>query len=281
MTDHPQHSQGFTQRLTQPVGAVGRAFIGGVGYIGGIGYLGLDLLTWVMRTLVLRRGRFGRDALYGQIVRVGVRSVMIIALVSACIGMILGLQMAPPLSEFGQTEMVANIIGIAVLRELGPLISAIVLTGFAGASIAAELGTMKVGEEIEALESMALNPVRFLVMPRVVATVVSLLVLCTIGSIVAISSGAVMGFVVLDIPWGVYWGNTFAQVTLADFLSGLVKASVFGVLIALIACYNGLKVSGGAAGVGRATTATVVHALVAIIFADLLFTAIFYSLGWH
>ena len=289
MTDQPHEptntnasaGPGLAHRLAQPLAATGRWSIGTLAYIGGMAYLLLDLLAWIVNTLLLRRARFGRSALYGQIVRVGVRSVGIIALVSGCIGLILGLQMAPPLAEFGQTEMVANIIGIAVLRELGPLISAIVLTGFAGASIAAELGTMKVGEEIEALESMALNPTRFLVMPRVVATVLSLLVLCTVGNIVAISSGAVMGFLVLDIPWGVYWGNTFAQVTLADFLSGLVKAAVFGVLIAVIACYNGLKVSGGAAGVGKATTITVVHALVSIIFADLLFTAIFYALGWH
>ncbi|MEX2672066.1 MAG: ABC transporter permease [Phycisphaeraceae bacterium] len=263
------------------VTAVGRWAIATVSYIGGIAYLALDLLHWISQTLLLRRLRFGRSAFYTQMVRVGVRSIGIIALVAGCIGLILGLQMAPPLSEFGQTDKVANIIGVAVLRELGPLISAIVLTGFAGASIAAELGTMKVGEEIEALESMALNPVRFLVMPRVVATIVALIVLCVIGDIVAIGAGAVMGVFVLEIPWPLYWANTLDQIKLADFITGLIKAGVFGMLIAVIACYNGLRVSGGAAGVGKATTTTVVHALVSIIFADLLFTAIFYALGWH
>lgn len=266
--------------VTQRVERVGAPVVSGLEYFGGLAYLGLDLVTWVFRSLILRRVRFGRGALYVQMVRVGVRSILIICLVSICIGLILGLQMAPPLEDFGQVDKVANIIGVAVLRELGPLISAIVLTGFAGASIAAELGTMVVGEEIEALESMALNPVRFLVMPRVVATITSLIVLCVIGDVVAIMAGTVMGVGVLDIPFGVYKANTLEQVKLADFLSGLVKAGVFGMLIGLISCYNGLKVNGGAAGVGRATTITVVHAIVSIIFADLLFTALFYVLGW-
>jgi phospholipid/cholesterol/gamma-HCH transport system permease protein len=225
--------------------------------------------------------RFGRGALYSQLVRVGVRSVGIITLVSACIGLILVLQMAPPLDEFGQQSMVANINAVAILRELGPLISAIVLTGFAGASIAAELGTMVVGEEIEAMEAMALNPVRFLVVPRVLATVVGMMVLAILADVVAIGAGAAMGVTMLDIPWGIYKANTLAQAELADFVTGVIKAGVFGLLIGLIACYNGLKVSGGAAGVGRATTITVVHAIVSIIFADLIFTALFYALGWN
>jgi phospholipid/cholesterol/gamma-HCH transport system permease protein len=159
--------------------------------------------------------------------------------------------------------------------------SAIVLTGFAGASIAAELGTMVVGEEIEALESMALNPVRFLVVPRVLATVLSLVVLCVIADLAALLSGAAMGILVLDIPSGIYYNNTVEFADLADFATGVFKAGVFGMLIGLIACYNGLKVTGGAAGVGRATTITVVHSIVAIIFADLMFTALFFTLGWN
>ncbi|MDH3583989.1 MAG: ABC transporter permease [Phycisphaerae bacterium] len=261
------------------VAGLGAGALAMLDYIGGLGRLALELLVWVGRCLT-RQVRIGREALYIQIVRVGVRSVLIIALVSGCIGMILALQMAPPLSDFGYTEMVANIIGVSVLRELGPLISGIVLTGFAGASIAAELGTMVVSEELEALESMALNPVRFLVMPRVLATVISLMLLCVLGDLVAVAAGAVTGTFILDIPWGVYKANTLEQISLADFLTGVGKAGVFGLLIGLISCYNGLRVSGGAAGVGVATTRTVVHSIVCIIFADLLFTALFYTLGW-
>ena len=261
------------------IAAIGAYFIDTIAYIGGIALLAVTLGRWLIAALLLRRVRFGREAVYIQLVRVGIRSISIIALVSFCIGLILVLQMAPPLDEFGQVEKVANVNAVAVLRELGPLISAIVLTGFAGASIAAELGTMVVGEEIEALESMALNPIRFLVVPRVLATVLGLIVLTAIADLVAVGSGALIGMVALDIQWSVYYQNTLEQAKLVDFGTGLVKAAVFGGLIGLIACYNGLRVSGGAAGVGRATTITVVHAIVSIILADLIFTALFYALG--
>ncbi len=260
--------------------ALGRPANQMLDYLGGIAWLLVEAMTWIAIAILRRSVRFGRDAFYAQMIRVGVRSILIICLVSMCIGLILGLQMAPPLEEFGQVDKVANIIAVAVMRELGPLISAIVLTGFAGASIAAELGTMVVGEEVEALEAMALNPVRFLVVPRLLATVLSLMVLCIIGDLVAVVAGGFMGVIMLDIPYGIYKSNTLEQLQVADFLTGVVKAGVFGILIGLISCYNGLKVSGGAAGVGKATTTTVVHAIVSIIFADLLFTALFYALGW-
>jgi phospholipid/cholesterol/gamma-HCH transport system permease protein len=257
--------------------ALGRPLVDGVAYVGGLTRLLLQTGGWVYRSVVLRRVRLGRPAIYSQVVRLGVRSVGVICLVSACIGMILAFQMAPPLAEYGQTEKVANIVGIAVFRELGPLISAIVLTGFAGASVAAEIGTMVVGEEVEALQAHALNPIRFLVVPRVMSTVLALLVLCVVGDLVAIASGWGMGVLVLDIPSRVYITNTIDQLDLADFFTGLLKAGVFGGIIGGIACFNGLRVEGGAAGVGRATTSTVVHSIVSIIFADMLFTAVFYK----
>lgn len=260
---------------------LGSPVIGTLELVGGVSHLLADVAAWVVRALVLRQVRFGWAALYQQMVRIGERSIGIIFLASACIGLILVLQMAPPLADFGQTDKVANVNAVAVLRELGPLISAIVLTGFAGAAIAAELGTMVVGEEIEALEVMGLNPVRFLVVPRVLASVLGLMVLAIVADFVAIGAGALMGVTLLDIPWGVYYQNTLEQAQLSDFLTGVIKAGVFGGLIGSIACHNGLSVSGGAAGVGNATTRTVVYAIVAIIFADLLFTSLFYVLGWN
>ena len=153
------------------------------------------------------------------------------------------------------------------------------LTGFAGAAIAAELGTMVVGEEIEALEAHALNPVRFLVVPRICATTIGLILLTIIGDITAIVAGAAMSILVLDVPYELYVANTFLAIELPDFLTGLLKASVFGVILSALACYHGLAVTGGAAGVGRATTSTVVQSVVAVIIADLMFTGIFYSIG--
>jgi phospholipid/cholesterol/gamma-HCH transport system permease protein len=234
-------------------------------------------LRWVALSIFTRSVRFGRAAFVSQVVRIGVRSVGIVVLVSGCVGLILAFQIAPPLDERGGKEFVPNIIGVAVLRELGPLIGAIVLTGFAGASIAAEIGTMVVSEEIEALEAHALNPVRYLVVPRVCASVVSMGVLAVLADLAALTAAMGVSVVALDIPYAVFMENLLSQVKPVDFYTGLGKALVFGLLIGLIACYNGLKVSGGAAGVGRATTSTVVQSVVSIIIADLVFTAIFYA----
>lgn len=248
--------------------------------IGGVCYLIKDVAIWLRKALFTKQVRFGRTALVTQIVRVGVKSVGIVMLVSGCIGFILALQMSPPLANFGQTDKIANIVGVAILRELGPLIAAIVMTGFAGASIAAELGTMVVGEEIEALEAHALNPIRFLVVPRILATIIALVLITVIGDLTGIFFGGVMTIGFLDVSYELYVANTLQQLVLSDFTTGLIKASVFGLILSSIACYNGLSVTGGAAGVGRATTSTVVQAIVAIIIADFIFTAIFFSLGW-
>ncbi|MCZ6836286.1 MAG: ABC transporter permease [Planctomycetota bacterium] len=248
--------------------------------IGGVSYLIADVVGWIWRSFFSKNVRLGKNAVITQIIRIGIRSIGIVMLVCGCIGLILALQMKAPLAELGQVDKIANIVGIAVFRELGPLISAIVLTGFAGASIAAELGTMVVGEEIEALEAHALNPTRFLVVPRVIATVISLIALTVVGDLAAVIASGFITVTFMDIPYEVYKGNTLSQLSLDDFLTGLIKAGVFGIILAAIACYNGLSVTGGAAGVGRATTNTVVQTIVAVIFADLIFTAIFFAVGW-
>ena len=239
-----------------------------------------EVFKLMCNAFIFRRVRFGNAAFVTQIVRIGVRSIGIVCLVCGCIGLILAIQMQPPLAEFGQADKIANIVGVAVLRELGPLIAAIVLTGFAGASIAAELGTMVVGEEIEALHSQALNPIRFLVMPRIIATVLSLTLLTIIGDVIAIISACFVTVQFLDVPFDVYMDNTLSQVVLADFTTGLIKGAVFGMVLAAIACHNGLKVSGGAAGVGKATTDTVVQTILTIVIVDMIFTLVFYQFGW-
>jgi phospholipid/cholesterol/gamma-HCH transport system permease protein len=248
--------------------------------VGGVYYLIQDVGMWIGRAVFKRRVRFGRTALVTQLVRVGARATGIVMLVCACVGLILALQMEPQLAAYGQSELIANIVGVSITRELGPLIAAIVLTGFAGAAIAAELGTMVVGEEIEALEAHALNPIRFLVVPRVLATTVGLVLLTIIGDLTAVFAGGFMSIVFLGVPYELYKTNTLNAVVLQDFLTGLAKAGVFGLILSALACYHGLSVTGGAAGVGRATTSTVVQAVVAVIIADLLFTTVFYSIGW-
>ena len=279
MSEATPAGPGLATRAGDTVEAIGRRAHDTFAFVGSLAWLGYDVGRWMVRSIVLRKVRFGRDALVAQTVRVGVRSIPIVVLVSSSIGMILALQTAPSLADFGQTDKVANLVAVAVLRELGPLIAAIVLTGFAGASIAAELGTMVVGEEIEALDSMALDPVRFLVVPRVLATTLSLLLLAVISDVAAVVAGGLVGVFGLGIASEVYIKNTLDQVKNVDFLTGLAKAGVFGALLGLIACRNGLSVSGGAAGVGKATTDTVVDTVIVVVLADLLFTAVFYAIG--
>lgn len=264
--------------LLAPIGYLGMRLLRVLDHIGSIVYLMLDAMRWFGRGCSSRKVRVGRAAIVSQMVRVGVQSVFIVSMVSAAVGLILALQLSPPLDDFGQRDKTANIIGVAVLRELGPLIGAIVLTGFAGAAIAAEIGTMVVSEEIEALEAHALNPVRFLVVPRVLAATVSMTALGVIASFVAIVASLAVAVSILEIPYSVYMNNLLTQTKGVDFWTGVSKGTVFGMLIGIIACANGLKVTGGAAGVGKATTNTVVECVVAIVFADLAFTTIFFAL---
>ena len=265
--------------LLRPFDTIGARALELLDQCGGNVLLVLSAIRWVFRALTNRRVRLGRAAIVSQIVRIGVRSIFIVSLVSGVVGLILALQLSPPLDEFGRRDLVANIVGIAVLRELGPLIGAIVLTGFAGAAIAAEIGTMVVSEEIEALEAHALNPVRFLVVPRLLASVLSMTALGVIASVTSIGCAIAISVTVLEIPYEQFMSNLLTQAKLTDFISGFVKGGVFGMLIGVIACYNGLRVVGGAAGVGNATTSTVVECVVAIIFADLIFTMIFFAVG--
>ncbi|MEE8380068.1 MAG: ABC transporter permease [Gammaproteobacteria bacterium] len=248
--------------------------------LGGMYLLLGDATRSIDKGMFIEGRHIGRKSLIAQMVRVGVRAIPIVILVEMAIGMILPLQMFPKLDEFGQAEQIATINAISGFRELGPLMTAIVLCGFAGASIAAELGTMVTSEEIEALEASALSPVRFLVVPRLVATVIMTVMLTVIADVVIIASGMFTSCK-LGIDPDTYFRLTLEAVDVVGFATGLVKAGVFGLLIGLIACFLGLSVKPwqGSGGVGRATTNTVVYCIVAIIAADAVFTLIFYSYG--
>src|SRR5271163_1572644 len=205
-------------------------------FLGELTYLIGDALAGIPRSLFDKQGRrLGWTNLWAQMVRVGVRSIPIVSLVLFCIGAILSLQMVPILRDYGASDKVADIIAVSVGRELGPLVSAIVLTGFAGASIAAELGTMVVSEEIEALEAQAINPIRFLVVPRILAT--SIMMVCI--SVVGDFAGGIGGLCTADMFIGIsptmYIHHTFDALAAKDFITGLVKAGVFGVLISALA----------------------------------------------
>jgi phospholipid/cholesterol/gamma-HCH transport system permease protein len=272
---------GLADKLSRPVELAGRRLLEALRYTGGMSLLAARTASSGARSLAGPRRGTSLASLAHQVVRVGARSLGIVALVHLFIGVILALQMAPPLEPWGQVDKVANIIGVAAFRILAPIITAVVLSGFAGASIAAELGAMVVGEEVEALRAIALNPVRFLVVPRVLATVVSTVLLTVLADLMVVAGGYLASRLMLSpAAYEGYFQRLQLQLRLADFATGLVQAAVFALLIGLIACHEGLKVSGGAEGVGRAATMTVVYSIVAIIASACVFTVIFYCFGF-
>jgi phospholipid/cholesterol/gamma-HCH transport system permease protein len=265
----------------QPLTALYESVTGFFRFLGDLTLLLIDASKEVKRSLFSKQGRrLGWQNLWAQMDRVGVKSIPIVVLVMFCIGAILSFQMAPVLAKFGVLNQIPDIISMAVARELGPLVSAIVLTGFAGASIAAEMGTMVVSEEIEALEAHAINPIRFLVVPRIIATTIMMVCIAIVGD----ASGAIGGLCVshafLGISGQLYITHTFSILKVRDFTTGLLKAGVFGILVSGLACQLGLGVTGGAEGVGVATTRTVVYTIVALISVDLLFTGVLYYIGF-
>ncbi len=267
-------------RVGAAVRATGGRLADAVVYAGGLVRLFGQVGQRALRAVRGGSHRIRPAALVQQAVRVGVRSIPIVVLVQVFIGIILALNLAPTLATYGQLERVADVVAIAVFRELGALITAVILSGYAGASIAAELGAMVEGEEIKALRAHALDPIRFLVVPRVVATTVMMVALTVLADVTGLVGGFLTAVFVLDVPPLTYIDMTRAALTTGDYLTGLAKAIVFGGLIAGLACYEGLHVTGGAEGVGRATTTTVVKSIVGLIAADCAFTAVFYVLGW-
>jgi phospholipid/cholesterol/gamma-HCH transport system permease protein len=272
------------RRLPEAIGGSVRAGLGvlhsGVSYIGGLAGLLGSVFNRVGRTFAGHTPRIRMEALLSQAFRFGVRSIPIVCLVQIFIGVILALNIAPTFEAYGQIENVAIVIAIGVFRELGPLITAILLSGYAGASIAAEIGAMVEGEEIKALRAHALDPIRFLVAPRVIATAVMMFGLTVLADAMGVFGGMLTGMYILDISPQIYLDITRTSVDHTDYLTGLFKGVIFGGVIATLACYEGLNVQGGAEGVGRATTTTVVKSIVALIGTDMLFTSIFYVLGW-
>jgi len=266
--------------LTGPISKLGDMALGTIAFTGAVGVLIGQTFAASPRLIYRKRGRrLAWANLWFQMFRVGVKSIGVVALVTFSIGVILALQIIPILNQYGVPDQIATIIGIAFFRELGPLVGAIVLTGFAGASIAAEIGTMAVNEELKALRSHAISPVRFLVVPRILAAMVMTTCLAVLSSVMGVIGGMVATQAITPIQPYTYINLTFEAVVTRDVVTGLIKAAVFGVLIGALACHLGLSVRGGAAGVGSATTRTVVISIVALTIVDLLFTAAFYMLG--
>lgn len=208
----------------------------------------------------------------------GVNALPIVALVSFLMGLIMAFQAAIPLRQFGAELFVANLIGLSMLRELGPLMTAIILAGRSGSAFAAELGTMKVREEIDALKTMGLDPVRFLVVPRVVAAVFMTPLLTIFANLLGLIGGSVV-MLSLGFPLITYFHQIQYAVTYGSLVGGLVKAFVFGILVAGIGCLRGLQAQTGATAVGESTTRAVVSGIILITLADGIFSVVYYYLG--
>lgn len=211
--------------------------------------------------------------------RAGADGAPIVVLINFLIGFILGLQAAAQLEQFGANIYVADLVGKSLTRELAPLMTAIVVAGRSGASYAAELGTMKVSEEVDALRTLGFDPMRYLVIPRVLTLLAMLPLLVLLGNLVGLLGGLLVGVAVLDLTLVGYTLKTQASLTLWDIGGGLIKACVFGTAIALISCQRGLAARGGAAGVGASTTSAVVIILFVLVALDALFTILFTAWG--
>lgn len=207
----------------------------------------------------------------------GVDAVGIVGVVSFLMGLILAFQSAVPMKMFGAEIFVADLVALSMLRELGPLMTAIVLTGRTGSAFAAELGTMKVNEEIDALTTMGVDPVRFLVVPRVLAAVVATPLLAVFANFMGLVGGALV-FLSLGFPLVTYIDEVLGILGMADLLTGLLKAFVFGVIVAAVGCLRGLQTGSGASAVGHSTTRAVVSGIFLIVLTDGAFSVIFYAL---
>lgn len=210
---------------------------------------------------------------------VGANAVPIVALISVLLGVILAFQSAIPMRQFGAELYVANLLGLSLIRELGPLITAILLAGRTGAAFAAEIGTMKVNEEINALVTFGFDPMRFLVLPRLMAGVLMAPLLTLFAEVIGLFGGALVmkGF---GIPFATFWSQVSTQVDLVDLANGLSKAAIFGFIVASVGCLRGLNTGNGASAVGAATTQAVVQTLVLLVIADGLFAVVAYHMGW-
>jgi len=208
----------------------------------------------------------------------GVNALPIVALLGFLLGLIMAFQSAIPMRQFGADIYVANLIGLSMLRELGPLLTAIILAGRSGSAFAAELGTMKVGEELDALTTMGLEPVGFLVVPRVIAAVAMTPLLAVFAGFLGLIGGAVV-MLSLGFPLVTYVIQVKAAVTIGDMVGGLGKSFVFGIVVAAIGCLRGLQTRSGASAVGESTTSAVVSGLVLITLVDGIFAVVFYYLG--
>ncbi len=217
-----------------------------------------------------------RQEIVAQMLLTGVGSLPVVMVVGLFAGMVLALQSGQELARFQLQSTLGNIVAASICREMGPVFTAIIVAGRVGSAMAAQLGTMKVSEEIDALEAMSINPVRYLVMPRIWALLVMLPVLTVFANLLGILGGAMIARLQIGVSYHSFFDGVMTNLAVMDVLNGMVKAVVFGLTIAAVACYQGLNAREGARGVGLATTHSLVFSFLTIVIFDYFITAFFY-----
>ncbi len=244
------------------LGLLGAAFLTMLAYLGRLGFfLGYTVFLTFVPPLKFRR-------VVRQLHFIGARSSLVIALTGVFTGMVLGLQGYDTLSRFGSTGFLGPAVAISLITELGPVLSALMVTGRAGSALTAEIGIMRITEQIDALEVMNLNPMRYLVVPNILAGIVVLPLLGALFDVVGIYGGYLVGVELLGVSSGTYFSGMTDAVTMTDIRIGLYKSLCFGLLITLICCFKGYHTGYGAEGVSRATTEAVVFSSVAVLVFD-------------
>jgi phospholipid/cholesterol/gamma-HCH transport system permease protein len=256
---------------------IGGAVLNALAYLGGLASLGANAAYFTF--IAPFRGKSMRfQSAVSQAMQVGVRALPILSLITFFIGLILALQAAYELKKFGAMTFVASAVAISMSRELGPLITAIVVIGRSGSAFAAEIGTMKVTEEIDALETMAISPVHFLVAPKFLAMFVMLPCLTIWANFMGILGGAMFGVAQAGFTLDRYIRASLEALFLRDITTGLIKSVMFGMTITAVGCYEGLATGAGAEQVGRSTTRAVVVSIFLVVVVDLVFTMLFFFL---
>ena len=266
----------LSEKLSAMLAAIGGFLTGAVTGSGFALVLGLRAGRWIFHPGQMWRRR---TMITRQMYTAGIESLPVTLIVAVFIGFLLALSAGVELAKYGQQAIVGQLVAVSVIREFGPFMTGLILAANVGSSMAAELGTMKVSEEIDALEVMSIDPARFLVLPRLVAMAIMTPLLTIFSDVVAILGGGIIAMTQLGVSWPKYYQNVMVALSLKGIYTGLLKALVFGILIAIVSCAEGLRTSGGAVGVGRATRRSVILCYLLILVFGYFGTAIFYGKG--
>ena len=251
----------------------GARVVEAVSTVGGMAHLALaTLLRLFMPPIEVR-------ATLREMEEIGYRSAGVVGLLGIFVGMVLVVQTGFTLRRFGAEAYASEMVALAVVRELGPVLAGFLVAGRIGSGIAAEIGSMAISEQIDAMRSLGADPLRKLVLPKTIAGVIGLPLLTVIADAISILGGMIMAKLILGVSPHYFWTRVQSAVTVGDFLSGVFKTAVFGGIIVIVACYYGLRTAGGTVGVGQNTTRSVVVSCELILFADLILTTLLMSIG--